>query len=200
MYRHECNFFGPRTMARDHDKDQGRRHGSQARPALQGKGNCCALLIMKPPGLDRIHCEPELRGYWGKPAAGPRHSARADVEPQGIRALDYAFVLERIAPAAARFRLAGRHLIDLMGMEVRGMPVCSFMNDTSSRGGCRMWLEASFAARRSPRCGWNRPPPGGRSFRLQMLLLPLRSDLGDVTALGCLIAEGADRPEPAAST
>ncbi len=33
---------------------------------------------------------------------------------------------------AGRLRLAGRHLIDLMGMEVRGMPVCAFLN-TSSR-------------------------------------------------------------------
>ena len=48
---------------------------------------------------------------------------RSDVDPRGIeRSLEHAFILERIAPQMARFRLAGMHLTDLMGMEVRGMP------------------------------------------------------------------------------
>ncbi|MTH63802.1 PAS domain-containing protein [Paracoccus shanxieyensis] len=134
----------------------------------------------------------ELRGYWEGLRQGRAIPARADVEPRGIRrALDYAFILERIAPGAARFRLAGRHLIDLMGMEVRGMPICSFLN-TSSRGRLSDVLESVF---RGPQiaeitleseAGYGRPALSG-----QMLLLPLRSDLGDVTrALGCLVTEG----------
>lgn len=134
----------------------------------------------------------ELREYWSSLRQGRAVPLRADVEPQGIRqALDYTFVLERIAPGAARFRLAGRHLVDLMGMEVRGMPLCSFLNP-SSRGRLSDVLETVF---RVPQIAELRLRANGEFSRpqmdAQMLLLPLRSDLGDVTrALGCLVAEG----------
>ena len=76
-------------------------------------------------GPDPVRILADLRSYWDSLRKGRAVPDRADVEPKGIRrALDYAFILERIAPGAARFRLAGRHLVDLMGMEVRGMPVC----------------------------------------------------------------------------
>lgn len=134
----------------------------------------------------------ELRAYWDRLRQGRAIPDRADVEPRGIRAgLDFAFVLERIAPGAARFRLAGRHLIELMGMEVRGMPLCSVLNP-SSRGRLSDVLESVFKAPQiaelwlNSEAGYGRPELTGR-----MLILPLRSDLGDVTrALGCLVAEG----------
>ena len=134
----------------------------------------------------------DLRDYWQSLRKGRAIPARADVEPRGMRrALDHAFVLERIAPGAARFRVAGRHLIDLMGMEVRGMPLCAVLNP-SSRGRLSDVLETVFRGPQiaeltleSP-AGYGRPLLAGR-----MLLLPLRSDLGDVTrALGCLASEG----------
>lgn len=134
----------------------------------------------------------EMRDYWQGLRKGRAVPARSDIEPRGIhRALDYAFILERIAPGAARFRLAGRHLIDLMGMEVRGMPVCAFLSP-SSRGRFSDVLESVFKApqiaelRLLGRAEYARPQLDAR-----MLLLPLRSDLGDVTrALGCLVSEG----------
>lgn len=134
----------------------------------------------------------EMRDYWQSLRQGRAIPARSDIEPRGIhRSLDYAFILERIAPGAARFRLAGRHLIDLMGMEVRGMPLCAFLNP-GSRGRLSDVLESVFKApqiaemRLHGKAEYARPELDAR-----MLLLPLRSDLGDVTrALGCLIAEG----------
>src|SRR5690606_32280451 len=66
-------------------------------------------------GIGMARILTDLRDYWQSLRRGRAVPARADVEPHGIsRALDHAFVLERIAPGAARFRLAGRHLIDLM--------------------------------------------------------------------------------------
>ncbi|MBA4489308.1 PAS domain-containing protein [Paracoccus sp. S1E-3] len=134
----------------------------------------------------------ELRSYWDSLRKGRAVPDRADVEPKGIRrALDYAFILERIAPGAARFRLAGRHLIDVMGMEVRGMPVCSLLNP-GSRGRLSDVLETVFKGPQiaevtlRSEAGYGRPPLTGR-----MLFLPLKSDLGDVTrALGCLVTDG----------
>lgn len=133
-----------------------------------------------------------MRAYWDSLRQGRAIPNRSDVEPQGIRAaLDYAFILERIAPGAARFRLAGRHLVDLMGMEVRGMPVCSLLNP-DSRGRLSDVLETVFKGPQiaeivmSSRAAYGRPVLSGR-----LLLLPLKSDLGDITrALGCLVAEG----------
>lgn len=134
----------------------------------------------------------QLRSYWDE-LRGPRAIPdRAEVEPRGIRhALDYAFVLERLAPGAARLRLAGLHLVDLMGMEVRGMPICSFINP-AWRGHFSDLLETVF---RGPQIvqihlrsasGYGRPEITGK-----MLILPLKSDLGDVTrALGCLVTTG----------
>ena len=134
----------------------------------------------------------DLRDYWQSLRVGRAIPTRADVEPRGLRrALDFAFVLERVAPGAARFRLAGRHLIDLMGMEVRGMPLCAFLSP-SSRGRLSDVLETVFKGPQivqlglTAAAGYGRPALSG-----QMLLLPLRSDLGDVTrALGCLVSTG----------
>lgn len=140
----------------------------------------------------------EMRDYWDSLRHGRGVPARSDVDPRGIaKALDYAFVLERIAPGAGRLRLAGRHLIDLMGMEVRGMPVCAFLN-TSSRGRFSDVLESVFKAPQiahltlAAKSEYARP-----ELTAQMLLLPLRSDLGDVTrALGCLVAVGDNGVAP----
>lgn len=152
----------------------------------------------------------EMRAYWDSLRQGRAVPSRADITPLGLRAtLDFSFVLERIAPGAARFRLAGRHLIDLLGMEARGMPLCAVMNP-GFRGRLSDVLETVFQGPQivevdlaSPG-GYGRPELTGK-----MLLLPLRSDLGDVTrALGCLVSVGevgaaprrfdlvADRAEP----
>src|SRR5690606_2270391 len=69
----------------------------------------------------------EVAAYWEALRAGRVVPLRSDVDPRGIeQALENAFILERIAPQVARFRLCGSHLNDLMGMEARGMPLTTF--------------------------------------------------------------------------
>lgn len=134
----------------------------------------------------------ELKTYWQSLCRGRAIPHRTDIEPRNINiALDYSFILERMAPGAARFRLAGRHLIDLMGMEVRGMPLCAVLNP-SSRGRLSDVLEAVFKAPQIAEMELFAKAEYGRpEMRARMLLLPLKSDLGDVTrALGCLVSEG----------
>lgn len=134
----------------------------------------------------------EMRAYWNGLREGRAVPTRADVDPRAIsRCLDHTFILERIAPGAARIRLAGRHLIELMGMEVRGMPICALVQP-SSRGRLSDVLETVFKAPQivqlalAAQADYARPALTG-----QMLLLPLRSDLGDITRiLGCLVSEG----------
>lgn len=134
----------------------------------------------------------ELETYWQALRGNRLVPARSEVDPRKIEdALEYAFILERIAPGMGRFRLAGMHLNDLMGMEVRGMPLTAFFTP-EARKQVNEALEEVFDAPAIARLtlagerGIGRPPIDAR-----LLLLPLKSDFGDVSrALGCLVTLG----------
>lgn len=134
----------------------------------------------------------EVLGYWEGLRGGRQVPLRSEVDPRGIeRALEYAFVLERIAPAIARFRLAGMHCTELMGMEVRGMPATSFFTPAWRQKFAQI-LEGVFQGPEMADLtlvaeqGYGKP-----ELKARMLILPLKSDLGDVSrALGCLVSEG----------
>jgi hypothetical protein len=134
----------------------------------------------------------EVTAYWEGLRCGRQVPLRSEVDPRGIeRALEFAFVIERIAPQVARFRLAGMHLNDLLGMEVRGMPITS-MFTVAGRTEVATAMERVFqepavvSMRLRAETGIGKPPLDAR-----MLLLPLRSDLGDISrALGCFVARG----------
>lgn len=131
-----------------------------------------------------------LRAHWFSLRQGRVVPDRVDVTAAGLGpALDHAFILERIAPGAARLRLAGRHLVDLMGMEVRGMPFCALFNPRA-RGHLSDVVEAVFRGPQLAHMMLHAPLAAGGEVDGQMLLMPLKSDLGDVTRiLGCLVAE-----------
>lgn len=141
------------------------------------------------PGFRKVRA---VEAYWEALRAGSGVPRRSDVEPRGIEsALENAFILERIAPGLARLRIAGMHLSDLMGMEVRGMPVSSFILP-ASRAGFGEALErvtagpARVTLTLEAETGLGKPPLDGR-----MVLLPLQSDLGDVSrVLGCFETRG----------
>lgn len=134
----------------------------------------------------------EVRAYWEALRNGCAVPMRSEIDPRGIeRALENAFILERIAPQVARFRLAGLHLTDLMGMEVRGMPTTAFFTP-AARARAAETVEQVFArpaiAELSlvAETGFGKP-----GLEARLLILPLQSDLGDVSrALGCLVADG----------
>lgn len=134
----------------------------------------------------------QVEAYWNA-LRGPRLlPARAEIDPRGIEAaLEYTFILERIAPGMARLRIAGSHLSDLMGMEVRGMPLSSFVASEGRRE-LADTLEEVFQRpavaelRLTSEGGFDKPAMDAR-----LLLMPLKSDLGDVSrVLGCLVARG----------
>lgn len=136
--------------------------------------------------------------YW----QGMRHGAavprRSDIDPRGIEPLlSNAFVAERIAPGLARMRIAGSHLTDLMGMEVRGMPISAFITPAhrDALSHHLVWLFDQPAILRLSLGASGRH--GARGPSGTMLILPLRSDLGDISrALGCLVTQGARGPGP----
>jgi len=135
----------------------------------------------------------EVRAYW----EGLRQNAdlprRDEIDPRGIAgALENTFMLERVAPGIARFRLAGMQLHDMMGMDVRGMPVSSLIEPQgrirlaealegvfAGPGTLEIWLEGER--------GIGRP-----ALEARMLLLPLTATRGTTDlALGCIALDGA---------
>lgn len=134
----------------------------------------------------------EVLGYWEALRAGRQVPLRSEVDPRGIeRALEYAFVLERIGPSISRFRLAGMHCTDLMGMEVRGMPATTFFTPAWRQKFAQI-LEGVFEGPEMADLtlvsegGYGRP-----ELKARMIILPLKSDFGDVSrALGCLVSDG----------
>ena len=69
-----------------------------------------------------------LHVHWAEARRGAAVPYRAHIDPGRIAPLlPNAFVAERIAPGVTRLRIAGMHLGELMGTEVRGMPLCSFI-------------------------------------------------------------------------
>lgn len=134
----------------------------------------------------------QVEAYWDGLRRGRAVPLRSEIDPRGIEsALEYAFVLERIAPGLARFRLAGMHLTELMGMEVRGMPITSFFVP-EDRGALSDALEGLFEKPETlelklcAETGIGKPKLDAR-----LLLLPLKSDLGDISrVLGCMVSDG----------
>lgn len=140
----------------------------------------------------------EVEAYWDALRSDGAAPRRADVDPRGLeRALPHAFMLERVAPGVLRFRLAGRALSDLMGMDVRGMPLSALFT-APARDELAQIAEAVFTRPQSLRLsldterGLGRPP-----IEAELLLLPLMGDDGQVDrALGALAYDGTPGATP----
>jgi hypothetical protein len=153
-------------------------------------GNVVSLFTRKPPAS--FAAIREVEAYWEALRGTRAMPSRSEIDPRGIAgALEFAFLLERIAPGTGRIRLAGMHLTDLMGMEVRGMPLTALFQP-SARQTVADALE-SVLQRPSIAVLTVEGERGiGRGKLLgQMLLCPLKSDLGDPSrVLGCLQTDG----------
>lgn len=142
--------------------------------------------------LDTLAVLQQVRGYWEALRVAGGLPARAKLDPRGmVDCLDKVFLIEQIAPGLARFRLAGMGLNDLLGMDLRGMPLSALFEPVArarigheleqvfaSPAIMEVWLEAERSV--------GRPALSGR-----MLLLPLAGAAGEPKlALGCLVTEG----------
>ena len=137
----------------------------------------------------------EVETYWLALADGRLMPKRCEVDPRGMTGvLDRIFLLEKIAPAHARFRVAGSRLGQLLGMELRGMPLSALFHPTA-RPDLAEALTALFAE--PARLHFRLDGAGGLfapRIGAEMLILPLRDDAGEVTrALGVLDWQGAVR-------
>ncbi len=126
-----------------------------------------------------------IRGADGVPA-------REAIDPsQMLEALDRLILVERIAPRQARIRIAGRRVNDLLGMDLRGMPLSSIIAPPS-----RDWLGECLAALFDGPARIDLGLAGPRGplrprLAAELVLLPLRDRDGVVSRALCY----ADLPE-----
>ena len=141
------------------------------------------------------HADPainKIEMYWEKVRARRIVPARCDVDPRGLDGvLSHAFILERVTGGLARFRIAGSHLNDLTGLELRRMPVSALFT-SDSRDLLADALTAVFDEPAQVRLSLTSPGGFGRpELTGHMTLLPLRSDLGDISrVLGGVSLDG----------
>ena len=137
----------------------------------------------------------QAEAYWSALRDGAAVPKRAQIDPRGLEnILEYAFILERIAPGVARIRLAGQHLNQLAGMEVRGMPLCTFFTP-SGRIHISAALEHVFDAPAVAELTLESKPAFGCPVtKAHLILLPLQDEAGQINrAMGVLVSE---KPNP----
>ncbi len=129
--------------------------------------------------------------YWHALCKDGEIPVRSAIDPRGMEsALEHAFLLERIAPGMAKIRVAGSHLSDLMGMDVTGMPISAMIaaegRDAFASAVTQLFAEpAILRLSLKAQEGFGRPALSG-----EMIILPLRSDFGEVTrALGAFVTD-----------
>lgn len=163
-----------------------------------GKGDAKVIEIGQHLMQNRFPEIAEVDGYWSALKGSRQVPGRLEIDPRGIEgALANVFLLERIAPGVARVRLAGSHLNDLMGMDIRGMPF-SAMIDPQARARFADHLEqvftapAKFIADLSAERALGKP-----KLEARLLILPLTDGQNRITrALGCLSTHGATGRAP----
>ncbi len=141
-----------------------------------------------------------LKSYWERLRAGRIAPYRAEIDPRQFEgALENMFIIERLAPDNMRIRLAGMKICEMMGMEVRGMQPGSLIDEVD-----RLRFERLLAVVMGEPAVVElqleaRSRLGG--YRASMLLMPLRSDFGEVNrVLGCTSGEGDRFTAPLAFT
>lgn len=123
-----------------------------------------------------------IEAYWTEVRAGRLVPSRSEIDPRGLEGvLGQAFILERLATGLARLRIAGSHMTEFLGMEARGLPM-SMIFAPESRETLADALEAVFDEPAVVRFSVVSDPGFGRpELTGGIVLLPLRSDLGDIT-------------------
>lgn len=149
-----------------------------------------ARLTRKSPLLE------ETWRYWSSLRRGHALPRRDALEPRAMSfILGHSMILDRIRPGTVRVRLGGRAVQDLMGMEVRGLPVRAFF-DLDARTEATAIVEAVFETPSVLEMDLVSDGPEGR-LAGRMLVLPLLDHAGRPTkALTCLSLDGPVQGPP----
>ncbi len=133
-----------------------------------------------------------LTRYWYSLRRNTGVPRRTEIDPRAISTLlPNAFIVAAIAPGLVRFRVAGSHLAELSGMDVRSMPLSAMLQHEARETMTRA-IQQMFDAPAILRATLHSPAQLGKPrIEADMLILPLRDEMGDVNrAIGCLKAQG----------
>jgi hypothetical protein len=141
-----------------------------------------------------------LKSYWEKLRAGRIAPYRAEIDPRQFdSALENMFIIEKLSADNMRIRLSGMKICEMMGMEVRGMQP-GYLIDEPDRQRFERLLNVVMAEPAVIELKLEAPTREG-SYHATMLLMPLRSDFGEINrVLGCTSGEGDVLEPPLAFT
>ena len=125
--------------------------------------------------------------HWSALRQGVDVPNRSEIDPRVFPdALENTFIFERIAKNDFRTRLAGMNLCDMMGMEVRGQSAASFMQH-AERYRIENVLEHVLSRPAIGEITLTGQDLTGKEVDVNMILLPLRNDMGEVNrVIGCI--------------
>ncbi|MEM7642681.1 MAG: PAS domain-containing protein [Pseudomonadota bacterium] len=128
--------------------------------------------------------------YWSSLRDGQAIPRRDALEPRSMSfTLGHSMILDRVRPGTIRVRLGGRIMQDIMGMEVRGLPIRAFF-DLEARTRATHLVEQVFETPATLEMDLISDGQGG-GLRGQLLVLPLLDHVGQPTkALTCLGLDG----------
>ena len=138
-----------------------------------------------------------VEAYWHSQKPKNNLPKRSSIDPRGIEdALNYAFILESIGTGVARIRIAGMHLNELTGMEVRGMPISTLIAPPSRDAFGRV-LVGLLNGPALMHLSLTAEGQTDTEHQARMVLLPLVDEKGHVNrVLGCLETKGLTRSKP----
>lgn len=139
-------------------------------------------------GLRMFGRSPLLDGaqrYWEGLRKGGTLPRRTALDPSDMTPfLSHAMVLDRVRPGTIRVRLGGRVMQQLMGMDVRGLPVRAFF-DLADRDRVVQMIEQVFATPATLELDLISEADSGM-VTARILVLPLLDEAGQVSKALCV--------------
>lgn len=138
----------------------------------------------------------QLERYWAGLLPDGGLPARSQIDPRAIRGvLSHVFILERIAPGVARFRIAGTELNRITGTDLRGAPLTTLFA-ARSRADVAAAVETCLGTPAITEATV-KPHSGDAADCGTMLMLPMTCDAGRASRiLGALVLPKGTKPCP----
>ena len=128
---------------------------------------------------------------WRRMCGNATHPAPLGPDPFRMDlALPFTFILQRTGPGAARIRVAGQKLHEMIQVDPRGMSFGAFFSDGARETALEL-VEAALTLPAIIRIALHSPRGFGRKpLRAEALLLPLRDAQGGLTRImGVIVSE-----------
>jgi len=125
----------------------------------------------------------QLFSYWDDLRGDRIAPTRAEIDPRKIKGtLEHTFILEAVKTGSPKFRLAGIEVCDLLGMELRGMPSHTLIEEID-RDDFNAIVAQVLATPQIVELRLQGQVAGGRHITGRMILMPLKDDQGALTRI-----------------